>query len=407
MKSFIQIFLESIMDLEYALKVFEIDEVPSKDELKKLYKKLTLKNHPDRGGSNEQMALINTAYEFLMKQKTGSRFSGSSWKSAFNNSWTDRRSEKEIQDRNDLEELRAEETLKVFNEQYTLIKKVLPLYCDYFKKITNKEFTAELVNFQDYNQFKGKFRKFGDDVYYDMPKYVSWNIEIKNTDKDIIFNITMHTAIEIGGKKLAGEDHTITFNCIGIIDGRKNKLVNYSWYNRASAKKALTDPDGLFNGTKMQKILSGDARSAKKGSRFMKRDAFIFIEKILDGQHQTTNPDQFLIPICEYGDTVILWEIMRMKGGSFSRHRATASDPAYWADMGLMTGYRGGNKKYIWDKGIKHEKLLDKNGNRTFLECQENFERIRLMINKFKGCDENTIARAFVSEYRKIDFRQE
>lgn len=38
------------------------------EELKKQYKKLSLKHHPDKGGSNEVMARINAAYDELFKK---------------------------------------------------------------------------------------------------------------------------------------------------------------------------------------------------------------------------------------------------------------------------------------------------------------------------------------------------
>lgn len=38
------------------------------EELKEQYKKLALKYHPDRGGSNEEMAEINNQYDVLFKK---------------------------------------------------------------------------------------------------------------------------------------------------------------------------------------------------------------------------------------------------------------------------------------------------------------------------------------------------
>lgn len=37
--------------------------------IKRAYRKLALKNHPDRGGDIEKMKLINMAYEILSKHK--------------------------------------------------------------------------------------------------------------------------------------------------------------------------------------------------------------------------------------------------------------------------------------------------------------------------------------------------
>lgn len=38
-------------------------------EIRKAYRALALRNHPDRGGSEEKMKEINGAYEYLMKNK--------------------------------------------------------------------------------------------------------------------------------------------------------------------------------------------------------------------------------------------------------------------------------------------------------------------------------------------------
>ena len=49
MKKYIRFFEENLT-LSQALKVFNIDSVPSQDDLKSLYKKLAIQNHPDKEG---------------------------------------------------------------------------------------------------------------------------------------------------------------------------------------------------------------------------------------------------------------------------------------------------------------------------------------------------------------------
>ena len=67
-KSFKEWLEEAEMDPKAALQVFGLADFPkSIGELKTLYKKLALNNHPDRGGSLETMKDINLANEVLKR----------------------------------------------------------------------------------------------------------------------------------------------------------------------------------------------------------------------------------------------------------------------------------------------------------------------------------------------------
>jgi len=49
--------------------ILDMSGTPSIAEIKKQYRALALKNHPDRGGDPERMKEINLSYEYLMKHK--------------------------------------------------------------------------------------------------------------------------------------------------------------------------------------------------------------------------------------------------------------------------------------------------------------------------------------------------
>jgi curved DNA-binding protein CbpA len=52
-----------------ALKILELNETASAEEIRLNYKRLMMKHHPDRGGDQEAAKLINVAYEFLTKMQ--------------------------------------------------------------------------------------------------------------------------------------------------------------------------------------------------------------------------------------------------------------------------------------------------------------------------------------------------
>ena len=53
-------------------KILEIEKNSSQDQIKKAFRKLSLKHHPDRGGNEEEFKKINRAFQILgdpMKKK--------------------------------------------------------------------------------------------------------------------------------------------------------------------------------------------------------------------------------------------------------------------------------------------------------------------------------------------------
>lgn len=53
------------VDTEKLYKIMEVEKNASQDEIRKSYKKLALKKHPDRGGSQEEFQQLQHAYEIL------------------------------------------------------------------------------------------------------------------------------------------------------------------------------------------------------------------------------------------------------------------------------------------------------------------------------------------------------
>ena len=55
------------MDSDY--KLLNINKYSSIDDIKKAYKKLILKHHPDKGGSNSRFIEVNEAYHRILQCK--------------------------------------------------------------------------------------------------------------------------------------------------------------------------------------------------------------------------------------------------------------------------------------------------------------------------------------------------
>lgn len=81
MKTFREYLEEAEMDPRTALQIFGLADFPkTESELKQLYKKLAMQNHPDRGGSLEKMKDINLANEVLKRnigRSIGNSYGGS------------------------------------------------------------------------------------------------------------------------------------------------------------------------------------------------------------------------------------------------------------------------------------------------------------------------------------------
>jgi len=63
-----------VKGFEDALKVLDLTPFVTYDEIKKRYRELSKKLHPDFGGSSEEMEKLNRAYEFLIKYIKNYRF---------------------------------------------------------------------------------------------------------------------------------------------------------------------------------------------------------------------------------------------------------------------------------------------------------------------------------------------
>jgi DnaJ-class molecular chaperone len=58
--------LEPIEEIDDALNILALPKLISREDIKKQYRYLAKKNHPDTGGDAEKMEQLNYAYKLLM-----------------------------------------------------------------------------------------------------------------------------------------------------------------------------------------------------------------------------------------------------------------------------------------------------------------------------------------------------
>lgn len=257
MKSFLEFLIE--MSVTDAMKLFGINEVPStKEELNKHFKKLALKHHPDLGGSEETMKMLNQAKELLDKN-LGKRVKSGKVVSEY-----------DIQMEHVKEVIR--ETLSRFDEN---------LYKDYLDKAFGISFNVK----KEFNKYSNLVMEFSDkerDKVFELTFYVDshkaynqmYNTKSINGVSDRTFDVGMYSFVFIDNKK---------------------QVLTKDRFMKVSDVKIFTDPTILLPKTKISKLSKGEVR---KNSKLAKRDfEALFKAKYnaeIDGRGQQT---YYFIPV--------------------------------------------------------------------------------------------------------------
>lgn len=257
MKSFLEFLIE--MSVTDAMKLFGLNEVPSsKEELNKHFKKLALKHHPDLGGSEETMKMLNQAKELLDKN-LGKRVKSGKVVSEY-----------DIQMEHVKEVIR--ETLSRFDEN---------LYKDYLDKAFGISFNVK----KEFNKYSNLVMEFSDkerDKVFELTFYVDshkaynqmYNTKSINGVSDRTFDVGMYSFVFIDNKK---------------------QVLTKDRFMKVSDVKIFTDPTILLPKTKISKLSKGEVR---KNSKLAKRDfEALFKAKYnaeIDGRGQQT---YYFIPV--------------------------------------------------------------------------------------------------------------
>lgn len=249
MKSFLEFLIE--MSVTDAMKLFGINEVPStKEELNKHFKKLALKHHPDLGGSEETMKLLNQAKELLDKN-LGKSFT------SYKSSRFDKSKEERDAAQRDYEERMA--------HVRGLIKDALNrfdanLYKDYLDKAFGISFNLKKT-FVDAGRYNRHYLK----------------MEFSDAERDKVFELSffidefeVHRQIYVVKSLDGASDKTfdIGMNSFVFLDGKK-QVLSKDRFLRVNDPKIFTDPTILLPKAKITKLAKGEVR---KDSKLAKRD---------------------------------------------------------------------------------------------------------------------------------------
>lgn len=266
MLSFKEFLIEAKMTPKEAYSILGIDGDTTEQELKKIFRKLSIEHHPDQGGDINKMQQINLAYEVAKKS-----LGGGSTKSR-----SDIWDEIHEKTRQGLRRFLSDVDIKFKPDNYKR----------YFEEIFNKQFNYEIKTSPTSKEI---------DVKY--PQSSAWlNVKFYDSNNDTVIKLDISAdahAIMNPTKTLGGssDDSYQIFSSVEIFhDNKKVKLKQRDW-NSTISHKIFYDPELIFEKKKMENIATG---AKTKNARFTKKDALLFVKNKL--QARPFN-DDFVIDI--------------------------------------------------------------------------------------------------------------
>lgn len=353
MKSFLEFLIE--MSVTDAMKLFGLNEVPdNKEKLNKHFKKLALKHHPDLGGSEETMKLLNQAKELLDKnlgKKFISSYSSTSMTPDEKKSWQEERKKQMEYVKNLVSQIFAK-----FDEE---------IYKKYLEIAFGVSFSATKKTDYYMNDRRQLIMEFAD------------------TERDKIFKLTFdidewdvrrQIFDEKSGLGSSDKTYKIGIQSFVYIDGKKQVLVKERYYD-SNDVKIFTDPTILLPKTKISKFAKGEVR---KNSKVSKRDFEAMATGKFKGKVNSVGGNQYYyyIPVHNEEYIVVLWRNTFMRVGYYSLHaigKPLPKDRKYTF---------GEYQKWMESKDLKDKYPEFKYGP-AVLETQKGFDALKDALSDF------------------------
>lgn len=300
MKRFKFFLFERKMTSAEALKVLGLDSMSDADAIKKAYRALSVKYHPDRNPGNrdaeDKMKEVNNAYDALRGYVAGAA-SGTSREAIY----------QDMRRRTAEREAKSEVFANVAREQFDARFRPTA-FTAHFDKVFGTTF-----------KYIGLWHSF-----HKGSEYVVHTAEWSNADRTTVLTFEAHVSFKdmFEGTKLAFDDTMLNVAATSsILHNRKKVKLTQSHYQWTQSASALNDPEVLFPA---KKLTTQSAKSATR--KFAKRDAELIFTKELKAKMSTSGGALWAqIPIGEYG---------------FLLYRTTMMGAAAWMPNGIYKGFR-------------------------------------------------------------------
>jgi curved DNA-binding protein CbpA len=260
------LILEAMSKLK-AMEVFGIKDKKTAEEIKKLYRQLATKYHPDRGGSEEKMKEINAAYEILKNGATPA-------KDTVN--WDDIHAQYKVMCQQVNERIEKIFKPKVYE---TYLNSVLDGY----------NFKLSSITYYGEEYYKSPDKNYGSPTYAGIKAI--FDDDKNNSSIEINFMVHLPSLKKASGlTDNSNAKYPLNVNAIGFIAGRKFKLFDENWKSVGITDAKINDPESILPKTKLKKQLMKQAKT-----KATKKDFLTLISKVLKAERM--DDGSFMVPI--------------------------------------------------------------------------------------------------------------
>ena len=385
-KNFLKFLLED-MSLSDAHKLFGLSGHVDASDVAKIYRKLSMKYHPDRrGGSNEMMSKVNQAREILQKEygkatNTQQRTSSNNQNDIWNpDNWEA------------ISKRREAEFTAIIDYVTSLLKRFDPEV--YRKKIEDVFQKPIYIT-------KNTIEDLGFD------RDVALTLELADKDKDIIFSLEFRPRYNIYDLRrkiftagtpvlnLAGQIIEIAMHSFVYVDGKK-QVLQKQYYAKSSDSSIFNDATLLLPTERLKKLANGTVRKGKVAVRDFKA---MFTKQFNAYMREINGQCFWAVPFPEKG----IWVKVFRQKISFRFSRSLKPLVNYFIDDVCPLNVVDGKIRYV-DKSL--DANITRELNNIFHEGKYNLfeeteETLKTFQNALKQLGKDGNLKKFVDAFKR------